>query len=318
MGIAVVLSVAASLCTATSSVCQRLGARTVTVSGFDPLIVFRLARQPVWLLGFASMLTGFALQVTALRFGPLALVQPILATELLFVFGYLAVVTAIHRGRRVQARDWLAAVAMSAGISLFLRAAAPAAGRPHAPAGLWWLAGLVTGGCVAAAVAVAARLSRLAPIPGPGTNRVAVRRAAVLGVATGVAWGFVAAVIKEFSSHIGQGIGAVFTNWAVYVLMATGAAAMILVSHALTAGPLAASQPGFTIGDPLTAALLGVFLFDESMRTSVHALVGEVAGLVILVAGVATLSHSRLITGEQAPGGLPRHVDGHPQPDGRG
>ncbi len=311
MGIAVLLSVVASLCTATSSVCQRLGARAVTVSGFEPLIVFRLARQPVWLLGFASMLAGFALQVTALRFGPLALVQPILATELLFVFGYLAVVTAIRFGRRVQARDWLAAVAMSGGISLFLRAASPAAGRADAPARLWWLSGLVIGGCVAVAVAAAARLARARAGPGPEGNRIAVHRAGILGAATGIAWGFVAAVIKELSSHLGQGIGAVFTNWAVYVLMATGAGAMILVSHALTAGPLAASQPGFTIGDPLTAALLGVFLFNESMRTTAAALAGEVSGLVILVAGVAVLSHSRLITGEQAPGGLPGHVDGH-------
>jgi hypothetical protein len=128
-------------------------------------------------------------------------------------------------------------------------------------------------------------------------------------VATGIAWGFVAAVIKELSSHIGHGFGAVFTNWAVYVLIATGAAAMVLVSHALAAGPLAASQPGFTIGDPATAALLGLFLFGESMQTSALALAGEVTGLVILVGGVAALSHSRLITGEEHPG-LPEQVDG--------
>jgi hypothetical protein len=40
----------------------------------------------------------------------------------------------------------------------------------------------------------------------------AVRRAAILGVATGIAWGFVAAVIKELSSHVGQGLWAVFGN----------------------------------------------------------------------------------------------------------
>ena len=42
---------------------------------------------------------------TALRFGDLALVQPILAAELLFVFGYLAVAGS----RRPKLRDWLAA-----------------------------------------------------------------------------------------------------------------------------------------------------------------------------------------------------------------
>src|ERR1700722_14875012 len=308
MELAVLLSVAASFFTATSSVCQRLGARTVTVTGFDPWLVFRLARQPVWLLGFASMLAGFGLQVVALRYGPLALVQPILATELLFVFAYLAVVTAIRQHRRVQVRDWLAAVAMSGGISLFLGAAAPSGGRAHAPASLWWAAGLIIGGCVVLAVFVATRLPRTGPGPDQ-TGPQAVHRAAILGVATGIAWGFVAAVIKELSSHIGQGIGAVFANWAVYVLLATGAATFLLVSHALAAGPLAASQPGFTIGDPITAALLGVFLFDESLRTGAVALAAELAGLAILVAGVVALSHSRLITGEEHVG-LQNEVDG--------
>jgi drug/metabolite transporter (DMT)-like permease len=311
--LAVVLAVAASFCTATSSVCQRLGARGVTVSGFDPWLVFRLARQPVWLLGFTSMLAGFALQLVALHFGPLALVQPILAVELVFVFAYLAVLSAFRHARRVSLRDWLAAVGMSAGLSVFLRAAAPSGGRPHAPASLWWLAGLVIGACVLLAVAAATRLARGGPgLPsGPQEMaRRAVRRAAILGVATGVAWGFVAAVIKELSSHISQGAGAVFGNWAVYVLIVTGAAAMLLVSHALAAGPLAASQPGFTIGDPVTAALLGLFLFGESMRTGPAALAGEVAGLAVLVAGVAALSHSRLITSEEHPG-LRNKVDGH-------
>ncbi|HEY6792860.1 MAG TPA: hypothetical protein VI365_36675, partial [Trebonia sp.] len=80
--------------------------------------------------------------------------------------------------------------------------------------------------------------------------------------------------------------------------------------HALAAGPLAASQPGFTIGDPVTAALLGLFLFGESMRTGAAALAGEAAGLAVVAAGVAALSHSRLITGEEHPG-IRSKVDGH-------
>jgi drug/metabolite transporter (DMT)-like permease len=313
MGLAIVLSVAASFCTATSSVCQRLGARGQKVTGFDPWLVFRLARNPVWVLGFASMLAGFALQLAALHYGPLALVQPILALELLFVFLYLAVLTALRHARRVRLRELLAAVGMSAGISIFLRAAAPSGGRLHAPASLWWVSGLVVGGCVLFAVIVATRLSPEAPGPSADPDRAtrrAVHRAAILGIATGVSWGFLAAVIKELSSHIDQGLGAVFASWSVYVLMAVGAVAMLLSTHALAAGPLAASQPGFTIGDPLTAALLGVFLFGESLQTGPAALAGQLVGLAVLVAGVAALSHSRLITGEQHPG-LCNHLDGH-------
>jgi drug/metabolite transporter (DMT)-like permease len=197
MELAILLSLAASLCTATSSICQRLGARHLEQSGemrgFDAWLVFRLARQPTWLLGFACMIAGFAFQVAALHFGPLALVQPIMAMELLFVFGYLALRSG--GSRRTRWREWAAAVAMS-----------------------------------------------------------------------------------------------------VYALMAVGTRAMLLTSHAMAAGPLAASQPGFTIGDPVTAILLGAFVFKESLGTSPGALAAEVAGLVVLALGVWTLSRSALIT----------------------
>ena len=205
MELAIVLSLAASLCTATASICQRIGARRLEhegghqVHGFDPLLVFRLARQPAWLLGFCSMLAGFAFQVSALHFGPLALVQPILAVELLFVFGYLAT-----------------------------------------------------------------------------------------------------AVIKEFSSHVSGGLAAIFTNWSAYVLMVVGAAAMLLASHAVAAGPLAASQPGFTIGDPVTAVLLGVLVFGERLGASPAALAVELLGLIVLASGVWTLSGSWLIIGAES------------------
>jgi drug/metabolite transporter (DMT)-like permease len=290
---AILLAVVASFCTATASVCQRLGARSSETAGFDVWLVLRLARRPVWLLGLASMILGFVFQLTALHFGALALVQPILALELLFVFGYLAMAGS---GRvKVRRRDWLAAVAMSVGIGLFLRLASPSGGRLHAPGSSWLLAGLLTSGVVLAALAVAFGLGDR-----PGASRSG--RAAVLGAATGIAWGFVAAVIKELSSHLDDGLSALFSNWSLYVLVGAGAATMLLASHALAAGPLAASQPGFTVLDPLSAGLLGVFLFGEHIRTGVVDLAGEALALAIVFAGASALSHSCLILGE----------DGHP------
>jgi drug/metabolite transporter (DMT)-like permease len=290
METAIVLAVAASLCTATASICQRIGAKSSQPAGFDVRLVLRLASQPIWLLGVGSMILGFVFQLTALHFGPLALVQPILALELLFVFGYLAV--AGRRRVKVRRSDWLAAAAMSAGIGMFLWLASPSGGRLHAPGPLWVLAGLVTLGVVLAAVAVAFGLGNR---PGASPSR----RAAVLGAATGISWGFVAAIIKELSSHLGDGVGAVFTSWSLYVLVTVGAATMLLASHALAAGPLAASQPGFTILDPLSASLLGVFLFGEHIRTGGMELAGEALALGIIFAGAWTLSHSCLILGEE-------------------
>ena len=292
---AVLLALAASLCTATALVCQRAGARnTGPAAGFDARLIIRLARQPVWLLGIAAMIGGFVFQLTALRFGELALVQPILAAELLFVFGYLAVAGS----RRPKLRDWLAAAAMSAGIGVFLRLAAPSGGRLHAPGSSWLLAGLVTAGVVLAALAVAFGLRAR-----PGVSRS--RRAAVLGSATGISWGFMAAVIKELSSHLGDGIGAIVSAWSLYLLLAAGAATMLLASHALAAGPLAASQPGFTIVDPLAASLLGVFLFGEHIQTGPAALAGEALALAVIIVGATALSRSCLLHGEDPHPPLP-------------
>jgi hypothetical protein len=284
---AILLAVAAAFCTATSSICQRAGARnTGPAAGFDARLIVRLARQPAWLLGIGAMIGGFVFQLIALRFGELALVQPILAAELLFVFGYLAVAGS----RPPKLRDWLAAAAMSVGIGVFLRLAAPSGGRLHAPGSSWLLAGLVTAGVVLAALAVAFGLRGRA-----GASRS--RRAAVFGSATGISWGFMAAVIKELSSHLGDGIGAIFSTWSLYLLIAAGAATMLLASHALAAGPLAASQPGFTILDPLTASLLGVFLFGEHIRTDAAALTGEALALAAVIAGAIGLSRSSLLHG---------------------
>ncbi|HET9081707.1 MAG TPA: DMT family transporter [Trebonia sp.] len=286
---AILFAVLASFCTATASVCQRIAARSSETAGFDIWLVFRLARRPVWLLGVGSMIGGFLFQLTALHFGALALVQPILALELLLAFGYMAVAGS---GRvRVRRRDWLAGAAMSAGIAVFLGLASPSGGRLHAPAPAWLLAGLITLILVLLVLALAFGLDRHSV-----ANRA--RRAALLGSATGISWGFVAAVIKELSSHVDNGIGAVFSNWSLYVLLAVGAATMLLASHALAAGPLAASQPGFTVLDPLSAGVLGVFLFDEHIRTGLLDLAGEALALAVVIAGASILSQSCLILGE--------------------
>jgi len=266
MQAAVLLAIAASFCTATASLAQRRGATNVqTTGGFDARLLLRLARQPVWLLGIVSMIGGFVFQLTALRYGPLALVQPILSLELLLVFGFLAF--AGRRRTRIKPRDWLGAVAMSAGVAVFLRLASASGGRLHAAGSSWLLAGLVTLGVVLAAVAVAFRMGNR---PGATSSR----RAALLGSATGIAWGFVAAVIKELSSHLGGGLGAVFT-----------------------------------ILDPLAASLLGIFLFGEQIQTGPWDLAGEALAVALVVAGAATLSRSCFIRGELAdPSCLPAGI----------
>jgi hypothetical protein len=97
----------------------------------------------------------------------------------------------------------------------------------------------------------------------------------------------------------------------VYVLVGAGAISLLLASHALAAGPLAASQPGFTILDPLSASLLGLFLFGEHFQTGIDDLALEALALALLVAGVSALSHSHLIQGEDEADGAEASVARH-------
>lgn len=291
---AIPLALGAGVLTATSSVCQRRAAsRFASDGGFSPGLVLHLASQPVWLAGIVSMILGFVGQAAALHFGSLALVQPILASELLWVFAYMAVASPT----RVRPGDWLAAAAIAAGLGVFLLTADPSGGRTYAPPGLWLLAGLTGFGVVALVSLAAFAPLRRGQRPSPG------RQAALLGVATGVSWGFLAAVIKQLSENVASGLVGILSTWSPYALVVLGSASMVLASNALRAGPLAASQPGFTIADPVVATLLGLMVFGDHLNASPIDLAVEAVALAILVAGVMALSHSSLVHGEPDPGG---------------
>src|SRR6185437_9560141 len=196
----------------------------------------------------------------------------------------------------VHGRDWLAALGMAVGLGGFLFLADPSGGSTaNATAWMWILAGASTFGAAGVVAAVA-----MLPT-WRGHPATPARKAALLSISAGIAWGFVAAVIKELSSHVDQGLYAVLSNWSPYVLILSGAVAMFLVSNAFQAGPLAASQPGLTIVDPLVASLLGVTLFGEHIRYSPAHLAGEVVAVIILVASVVLLSRSPLIQEGHAP-----------------
>jgi drug/metabolite transporter (DMT)-like permease len=296
----VVLALTASVFTALASVAQHRAAAPAPgqdAPGFR--LVQHLLHRPVWFLGIASMILGFAFQVAALRVGSLSLVQPIIATELLIVF---AVIALLNR-HRVHSRDWLAALGMAVALGAFLALARPAGGHDHASGSMWLLAGSF-------AFAVAAVLALMAYVPGAhGAQPSSSRKAALLGIAAATGFGFVAAVIKELSTHFSQGPAAVFSNWSPYVLLLSGAASMFLASHAFQAGSLAASQPGLTIVDPLVASLLGVMLFGERLVLEPLALAGEVVALAVLVASVVLLSRSPLIRSEDPSRATKRTAD---------
>jgi drug/metabolite transporter (DMT)-like permease len=286
----IVLALIASGFTATASVAQRRAAALAPEKmSFSWRLVGYLLRRPAWFVGIASMILGFVFQVEALRLGSLSLVQPLIATELVIVFGVIAV----HDPHRVHRRDWFSALGMVVGLGAFLALARPSGGHSHSSMSMWVLAGVST-------FAVAGGLSVLAYLPSrQGRRPRAGRKAALLGVAAATGFGFVAAVIKELSTHLSQGPSGVFLNWSPYVLLLSGAAAMFLASNAFAAGSLAASQPGLTIVDPLVASTLGVVLFGERLNHAPLAFIGEIMAVALLVISVVVLSRSPLVHDER-------------------
>jgi drug/metabolite transporter (DMT)-like permease len=255
---------------------------------FNIHLVGYLLRRPVWFLGIASMILGFVFQILALRVGTLSVVQPLIATELVIVFAVIA----IHDPRRVHLRDWFSAVGMVVGLGAFLALARPSGGHHHASASMWAFAGVATFG-------FAGLLTAAAYLPGRrGIRASGGRKAALLGMAAAAGFGFVAAVIKELSTHLSQGPSGIFLNWSPYVLLLAGAAAFFLASNAFQAGSLASSQPGLTVVDPLVASLLGVILFGERLDHHPLILAGEVLALGLLIASVVLLSRSPLVQEE--------------------
>jgi len=130
------LGLAAAFLFALSALLQQRAARTVvgsdTASLHDAAGVIRLLRRLVrsrtWLTGWLTNIGGVVTQAAALKVGSVAAVQPLMAAQLLF-----ALTLASGKQRRwPSVRDWLAALAVCAGLVLLLVAdASPLNGAPH-------------------------------------------------------------------------------------------------------------------------------------------------------------------------------------------
>ncbi|MYS39864.1 hypothetical protein GTY23_01085, partial [Streptomyces sp. SID5998] len=72
----------------------------------------RVLRRPYWLAGAGLLALSTVLQAAALAVGSLSVVQPLMASELLFTLAVGSVV--FHR--RPDARTWLAFAALAVGL----------------------------------------------------------------------------------------------------------------------------------------------------------------------------------------------------------
>lgn len=291
-----VLAVLGACANATSSVLQRKANRQVP--GGENLtwrLIRSLLHKPVWFGGILAITAGFLLQAAALDSGQLATVEPILVLELPMTL----ILASRVFGQRMRVREWGATLAMTAGLAGVLFFLAPAAGRSGGVRWYAWLAGIAVNLCVTAFMVAWARTRPASGGKAGGHRdpRPGLRRAALLGIAGGSAFGMTAALIKGMTQTLAGGVSGVMTSWQIYGMVAAGLFGMFLTQSAMNAGPLVAAQPGLTLSDPVVSVLWGVLVFGERVRGGWFAGAAALCAVVITVAVVA-LARSPLLSGD--------------------
>lgn len=300
MIIAVLAAIAAGSCFSVGAVLQQSAARGIPEDkALSWRLLWALVHRPVWLLGIGSDFISFGLQALALAFGPLALVQPLIVTGLLF-----ALPIAVRlRHRRLGAREWLGTVSVAGGLAMFLAAASPSAGTDE-PSLAKWIGIIVA---IGALMLVTAGIGRAVS----GTLRPSM-----YAVAAGASFGLLAALTKTSTALLGQGAVAFFTSWQPYSMAVVAALGAIVQQSAFQAGPLPVSLPVMDAMEPTVATLLGVIAFGEHVSAAPGSLAVEVIGVLLLLSGIVTLDRSPLIHELQEHGDHEVPVDLHGPSDG--
>jgi hypothetical protein len=293
--IATATAMAAALTFGIAAVVEQLSTKRVQPRpALSPRLLVDLARQPLWVVGICADLAGFVLQVIALRFGPLALVEPILVCDLIFA----AVISAGLTGRRDGA-ILTGVVACSAGVAAFLAIARPSGGGSAVslPAVAPLAAGLAA--AVAGCLVLAGASRRLRPL--------------ALALACGINYGVAAFLVKIITSGYG-GLAQLLTQWPVYALAVIGPLGFLLNQNAFQQGTLIAPVLAvITASDPLVSIGLGHFWLNEELTSSPAGVAGAVASLLLMTAGIVVLAQrAPLVAGTRS--GLRRAQRGQQAP----
>ena len=305
--VAILFAVLAAICFACANVVQqRVAARLRSPAAFDSAVLVRLIRQPLWLAGLGLVILSISLQATALGLGRLVVIEPVLASSLLFALALAA--WADHR--RMRPVEWLAAIATFAGLVVFLTVAQPSGGQSTAGFGRLGLAALVAALIAVASGALAVRMRPL-------------RRALVLGVGGGIAAGATDAATKTVAALAGARGAGVFGDPRLYLLIFIGLLTYTMQQNGYRAGGLAAFLPVFSVLDPAVGSMLGLAIYHEHLAGGPGRIAAEAAAVLAACWGIAKLASSTAqaepiveppaATGEPAAG---EQVPGTPVPAG--
>src|SRR5215469_8646957 len=269
---------AAGLYGAAAALEQRQAERVPEESAGKLSLLGQLARNPLWLLGFAAQFAGFALHAVALRSGPLDTVQMLIAAELIVA----VMLVQIWSGRKLSPTSSAAALAVVAGIAAFLFLTTPsghAHSQGHGMPRLTLVAALVLGGAAGALLLA-------------GLRAAGHRRAIFLALAAGAGDACSAVVTMAFTHVLGHGPAAVMTSWTTYALVVAGIANILLTQTAYQAGRPLITLPLISASVPVASVAVGVGLLGEAPRVGLASGVGAGAAVLVTAGALAVLALS--------------------------
>ena len=281
----IVFALLAALSNAVNVVTQHIASISDPRHSSGWRLVLYLFRNPLWLLGWVALAAAFLFQALALHDGQVSVVQPLLATEL--VFGLVLRQVWIHQS--IRPVTWGGAALTCVGLAVFIVAGEPRGGQPT-PTSRHWITAIVICG------AVAAVLSVLAQWGSPS------RRAALYATASATIWALEATFIKSTTDSLTEfGVAGMFTHWPVYALALGGTAGTVLQQAALHVGPLRVSQPFLVIIDPIVSIVLSVWLFDEHFVPDPIVLAVAAVAFAVMCIGVVLLTQTAPATMQASP-----------------
>ena len=274
LAIAVAAAIAAALVFGIASVAdQRSTKRVKRRRTLSPRIFVDLVRQPLWVASLGGTVLGFVLQVLALRFGPLALVEPLLVLDLIF-----AVLISSFLRKRWDPVMLSGVVATTAGIACFLVIAQPSSGRSSVSFSVVLPLGAGLAAAVLACLAVAARSQQLRPL--------------ALALACGINYGVAAFLVKLVVSDVSGGLPGLLSSWPIYALAVVGPMGFLLNENAFQQGTLIAPVLSIiTACDPIISIALAALWLDEALNDTPAGIAGEVAALILMVTGIVVVAH---------------------------
>ncbi|MDT0304406.1 DMT family transporter [Streptomonospora wellingtoniae] len=273
MSLPVVIAIAGALAVAAGAAFQERAVVRAPRLGQLRLLSF-LVRSRGWCLGTLLTVAGVVAHMVALSGAPLIIVQPIGVSGLLFA----VMLSAFFRRQRLKKAQVIGSLAVTAALAGLLATLPDHAGAPVPTRAETFLMPLGCAGVMLACLA-AARFT------GP------VTRAWTLALAGGVAYGATSAFARVIGSAAVADVLAIVQPLSL-VGLAIGLSGAMIVQNAYRSGHFALAYATLLISDPLSAAVIGVVLFDERIPTGPVEGTIAVGAAVLLVVGVVTLARA--------------------------